>query len=158
MHASSTFEPKLTYTVPIDWTNFQDRSDMFGLVPPGGDWRSIDPEKSDDVIVMTRGHAHALATRYPDVGPAPREQADAIWERFRTGLDRLREERREPEVEVAEQPPVDPGRPQSRFENRLPLAGIAERLGVAPTADPGAQREGGAGAGPAATPTGSATR
>jgi serine/threonine-protein kinase len=58
-HSSATFQPKLTYTVPIDWTNFLDHGVVFGLVPPGGDWQSIDPEKSDALFVID----HAAAPR-----------------------------------------------------------------------------------------------
>lgn len=60
-HSSATFQPKLTYTVPLDWTNFVDHAAIFGLVPPGGDWQSIDPEKSDALFVLT----HAAAARGP---------------------------------------------------------------------------------------------
>ena len=66
-HSSSTFQPRLTYTVPIDWTNFQDHHDILGFVPPGGDWRAVDGEKSDALILMN----HVAAPRGPCVdGPS----------------------------------------------------------------------------------------
>ena len=64
-HSSSTFQPKLTYTVPVDWTNFRDHLDLFGLVPPGGDWSAIDAEKSDALIVIK----HVAAARGPCIDP-----------------------------------------------------------------------------------------
>ena len=60
-YSSATFQPMLTYTVPLDWTNFQDQPVIFGLVPPGGDWQSINPEKSDALIVLD----HVTAPRGP---------------------------------------------------------------------------------------------
>jgi tRNA A-37 threonylcarbamoyl transferase component Bud32 len=63
-HSSATFQPKLTYTVPLDWTNFQDQSVIFGLVPLGGDWQAVDAEKSDAVIVID----HVTAPRGPCLG------------------------------------------------------------------------------------------
>ena len=64
-HSTSTFQPKLTYTVPVGWTNFSDHPDVFGLVPPGGDWSAIDAEKSDALFVFT----HAAAARGPCIDP-----------------------------------------------------------------------------------------
>jgi tRNA A-37 threonylcarbamoyl transferase component Bud32 len=64
-HSSSTFQPKLTYTVPVDWTNFADHPDAFGLVPPGGDWQAIDAEKSDALFVLN----HVAAARGPCLDP-----------------------------------------------------------------------------------------
>jgi hypothetical protein len=52
-HSTSTFRPQLTYTVPVGWTNYVDKSGIVNFVPPGGDWRGVDPEKSDFVGVMT---------------------------------------------------------------------------------------------------------
>ncbi|HST17999.1 MAG TPA: serine/threonine-protein kinase [Gaiellaceae bacterium] len=52
-HSTSTFRPQLTYTVPVGWTNYSDRPSFVNFVPPGGDWRGVDPEKSDFVGVMT---------------------------------------------------------------------------------------------------------
>ncbi len=47
----------------------------FGIDLGGHQSRSVNPEllaAADDVIAMTRGHAHALASRYPGIGPVPR--------------------------------------------------------------------------------------
>ena len=52
-HSTSTFRPKLTYTVPVGWTNFQDQPGEVGFVPPGGDWQAVDPEQSDYIGVFT---------------------------------------------------------------------------------------------------------
>jgi serine/threonine protein kinase len=46
-HSTRTFEPALTYTVPVGWTNFGDHPTNVGFVPPGGDWNAVDPGKSD---------------------------------------------------------------------------------------------------------------
>jgi serine/threonine-protein kinase len=40
-HTTRTFEPTLTYTVPVGWTNFNDSPGNFGIVPPGGDWAAV---------------------------------------------------------------------------------------------------------------------
>ena len=52
-HKSTTFQPSLTYTVPLEWTNFTDHPGVFGLVPPGADWRAVDKGQSDYVDVFT---------------------------------------------------------------------------------------------------------
>jgi hypothetical protein len=64
-HSSSTFQPKLTYRVPVGWTNFEDHHDSLGFVPPGGDWQAFDAEKSDALIVMN----HVAAARGPCIDP-----------------------------------------------------------------------------------------
>jgi hypothetical protein len=46
-HSTSTFHPRLTYTVPVGWTNFQDQPGEVGFVPPGGDWKATDAGQSD---------------------------------------------------------------------------------------------------------------
>jgi len=51
-HASTTFSPRLTYTVPVGWTNFTDHPGVFGLVPPGGDWQAVDSDNSDYLDVI----------------------------------------------------------------------------------------------------------
>jgi hypothetical protein len=51
-HSTSTFEPKLTYTVPVGWTNYGDTRGGVAFVPPGGDWRAVDQNKSDYVNVL----------------------------------------------------------------------------------------------------------
>ncbi|MEP6813264.1 MAG: serine/threonine-protein kinase [Actinomycetota bacterium] len=53
-HATRSFKPVLTYTVPVGWTNFNDSGGNFGLVPPGGDWNAVDIGKSDYLGVFQR--------------------------------------------------------------------------------------------------------
>jgi hypothetical protein len=67
-----------------------------------------------------------LMVEWKTIGPAPRDDADRIWDRFRTACDRLRTP--EPVAPEAAPTPTADGRPPSKFENRLPLAGIADRL------------------------------
>ena len=43
-HTTRSFKPALTYTIPVGWTNFNDTTGNFGLVPPGGDWEAVDAE------------------------------------------------------------------------------------------------------------------
>jgi hypothetical protein len=52
-HSTSTFVPKLTYTVPIGWTNFQDQPAAVAFVPPGGDWQAGDAGLSDVLYVLS---------------------------------------------------------------------------------------------------------
>ncbi|MSP60840.1 MAG: DUF349 domain-containing protein [Myxococcales bacterium] len=74
------------------------------------------------------------------LGPAPREQADAVWDRFRKACDRLRELGRgpaEPEVvpeaaasaAAASDKADKSGMGIGRFENKLPLGDIAAEWG-----------------------------
>jgi protein-tyrosine phosphatase len=47
----------------------------FGADLAGHESRHVNPQllaAADEVVTMTRGHANALTTRYPGVGPAPR--------------------------------------------------------------------------------------
>jgi serine/threonine-protein kinase len=60
-HSTSTFRPKLTYTVPVGWTNSGDKPGYMGLIPPGGDRGAVDIGKSDYINVFTRvttGNGH----------------------------------------------------------------------------------------------------
>ena len=51
-HSTTTMRPKVTYTVPVGWTNFADHPSNFGLFPPGGDFNSLDSGGSDRVDVF----------------------------------------------------------------------------------------------------------
>jgi tRNA A-37 threonylcarbamoyl transferase component Bud32 len=53
-YATSTFAPKLTYTVPPGWTNYTDHPGVFGLVPPGYDWEVVDDGLADLISVASR--------------------------------------------------------------------------------------------------------
>ena len=53
-YRTTTFEPGLTYTVPVDWTNYQDLRGDVAFVPPGGDWNAVDSDSSDYLGVFTR--------------------------------------------------------------------------------------------------------
>lgn len=61
------------------------------------------------------------------IGPAPREQADSVWERFRKACDSVRDKARgeEPEPEGAVVEQAQASGPAPKFENKLPLADIA---------------------------------
>jgi hypothetical protein len=52
-HSTSSMQPKVTYTVPVGWTNFTDHPGNFGLFPPGGDFNSLDSGFSDRVDAFT---------------------------------------------------------------------------------------------------------
>jgi tRNA A-37 threonylcarbamoyl transferase component Bud32 len=52
-HSTRTFQPQLTYTVPLGWTNSGDMPGHVGLVPPGGDFNAINIGKSDYINVDT---------------------------------------------------------------------------------------------------------
>jgi hypothetical protein len=51
--STRTLRPKLTYAVPLGWTNFVDHVGVFGLIPPGGDFTSVDRGASDYIDVFT---------------------------------------------------------------------------------------------------------
>ena len=46
-YTTKTFPPRLTYTVPLGWTNTGDSEGVFGLIPPNGDFNAVDIGKSD---------------------------------------------------------------------------------------------------------------
>jgi serine/threonine-protein kinase len=53
-HSTSSLQPKLTYSVPVGWTNFQDHKGFLAFVPPGGDWQAVDHDLSDSLWVLPR--------------------------------------------------------------------------------------------------------
>jgi tRNA A-37 threonylcarbamoyl transferase component Bud32 len=53
-YSTRTFKPGLTYTVPsLGWTNSADNNGQVGLIPPGGDYSSVDFGGSDYIDVFT---------------------------------------------------------------------------------------------------------
>ena len=52
-YTSTSMRPRLTYTVPIGWTNSGDKLGFFGLIPPGGDFSAVDNGQSDYINVFT---------------------------------------------------------------------------------------------------------
>jgi serine/threonine-protein kinase len=52
-YTSSSLRPRLTYTVPVGWTNSGDQVGFFGLIPPGGDYTAVDIGKRDYLNVFT---------------------------------------------------------------------------------------------------------
>jgi serine/threonine protein kinase len=52
-YTSRSMRPKLTYTVPLGWTNSVDKPGAFGLIPPGGDFSAVDTGGSDYIDVFT---------------------------------------------------------------------------------------------------------
>jgi serine/threonine-protein kinase len=53
-YSTRTFKPGLTYTVPsLGWTNSADNTGQVGLIPPGGDYSSVDIGGSDYIDVFT---------------------------------------------------------------------------------------------------------
>ncbi len=81
------------------------------------------------------GEVKKLQAEWKSIGPAPKEQSDAVWNRFRAACDRVYDVGRAPEPEPL--PPLDPADPASdpknwpKFDNKLPLSGIAEKLAAA---------------------------
>jgi serine/threonine-protein kinase len=54
IHSTRTFTPGLSYTVPsLGWTNAADNTGQVGLIPPGGDYSSVDTGGSDYIDVFT---------------------------------------------------------------------------------------------------------
>jgi len=52
-YTSTSMHPRLTYTVPVGWTNSGDKIGYFGLIPPGGDFSAVDLGGSDYIDVFT---------------------------------------------------------------------------------------------------------
>ncbi len=54
-HHTSSFEPKLTYTVPVGWTNETDHVGNVNLIPPRNDWQesSMNNGSSDYIGIYT---------------------------------------------------------------------------------------------------------
>ncbi|HEY7954231.1 MAG TPA: DUF349 domain-containing protein [Polyangia bacterium] len=75
-----------------------------------------------------------LQAEWKTIGAAPKDVADAVWDRFRTGCDAIFDRgRKAPEPEPAAPAASVAAQASSRFENRLPLAGVAEKLAAAAT-------------------------
>jgi serine/threonine-protein kinase len=53
-HTTRTFRPRLTYSIPVGWTNYNDSPGNVGFVPPGGDWKAVDSGHSDYLGVFQR--------------------------------------------------------------------------------------------------------
>jgi hypothetical protein len=68
----------------------------------------------------------ALQAEWKKIGPAPRDQADEVWKRFREACDRFFEGPAEPEPPPAEEPAA-PTEPPSKFENKLPLQHLLQK-------------------------------
>jgi len=71
-----------------------------------------------------------LQAEWKRTGPAPKEQADPVWNRFRAACDEVFDRARNPAPAPAPAAPDAAAAPaaSSKFENKLPLAGIAEKL------------------------------
>jgi hypothetical protein len=83
--------------------------------------------ESDDEAAMEA--VRALQAEWKTVGPAPRDAADAVWNRFRSACDRFFERRRRPpEPEPLPEASEASATGTSGFVNRLPLEGILERM------------------------------
>jgi hypothetical protein len=54
-HHTTSFEPKITYTVPVGWTNETDHIGNVNLIPPGNDWQeqSMNNGTSDYIGIYT---------------------------------------------------------------------------------------------------------
>lgn len=50
-YTTVTFHPRITYTVPAGWSNFEDLPGNFLLVPPGGTLTGVNDNTSDFVGV-----------------------------------------------------------------------------------------------------------
>jgi hypothetical protein len=86
-YTSGTFQPTLTFRVPVGWTNFNDVSGNFGLVPPGGDWTAVvNGDPSDRVGVFQR--VAPTGSRCGDDAAAVRSAAAYVrWLKANPGLN-----------------------------------------------------------------------
>jgi hypothetical protein len=72
-----------------------------------------------------------LQAEWKTIGPAPKEQADPVWNRFRAACDVVFDRARNPEpapAPAATTAAAPAPESSSKFENKLPLSGIAEKL------------------------------
>jgi len=84
-HSTSSMQPKVTYTVPVGWTNFTDHGGNFGLYPPGGDFNSLDSGFSDRVDAFT-SIATAREGCEPGTGAFHTPEAFVRWLQGEPGL------------------------------------------------------------------------
>jgi hypothetical protein len=95
----------------------------------------VDALKDADDVEAALAEVKKLQAEWKTVGPAPKEQADAIWERFKSACDLIYDRTRAPEPNKAPEPAATGKPPQaegvSGFSNKLPLAGVAEKLAAA---------------------------
>ena len=88
-YTTEIFEPRLTYSVPEGWANFEDTPGNFLLVPPGADLPGVDANTSDFVGVYTSVYAQnrecatelQAATAQPGVDTTPEAIANEFAER-----------------------------------------------------------------------------
>ena len=80
-----SFRPRITYTVPAGWGNFEDLPGNFLLIPPEGASREVNPGTSDFLGVYSGIAAEAQACSgemaAPGIGTAPAQIA-AYWARL----------------------------------------------------------------------------
>jgi hypothetical protein len=76
-----------------------------------------DDESTLDVV-------KGLQAEWKTIGPAPKDQSDEVWARFRAACDRIFDKRRKQEEEPPP-PPAEAPSGISGFTNKLPLAEIA---------------------------------
>jgi hypothetical protein len=73
-YSTVQFQPGITYTVPSEWSNFEDMAGNFLLVPPTGNLKGVDAATSDFIGVYRSVVAHANtcpSTPAPGVGTSP---------------------------------------------------------------------------------------
>lgn len=87
-YTTTVFTPKLTYTVPQGWTNFEDTPGNFLLVPSRGDLPGVNAGTSDYIGVYTSVAAEktACVENVPEPGVADTPVAIARWIRANPGL------------------------------------------------------------------------
>jgi len=81
------FQPKLTYTVPAGWTNFEDTPGNFLLVPARGDLLGVNAGTSEFIGIYTSVAAEARSCNpRPASGIATHPATIASWIRRQKGL------------------------------------------------------------------------
>ena len=86
-HHTTTFEPRITYTVPLGWTNETDHIGNVNMIPPGNDWQenSMNNGTSDYIGIYT---SIAVAKSWCGDGPGSihTPTAFAAWLRRQPGM------------------------------------------------------------------------
>jgi hypothetical protein len=78
-HETWAFQPSFAFTVPDGWSNLEDKSGSYLLLPPGADWDGYKAGTSDYLAVYSSVAAPAGCEEYPDPSVATTTAAYIGW-------------------------------------------------------------------------------
>ena len=131
-------------TILIDPRSASDRATYFTAETPTGAVFGVTDNLKKKLLLCEKVEAlgetdevdtvKALQAEWKSVGPAPKDQSDEVWNRFRAACDKVFDRRRKAEEAPSPAAAADQSQPQpqpsgiSGFTNKLPLANIAAEL------------------------------